>query len=234
MIRDFSKGKKEELYRNLDVIDNKEWKPFMIWCGGRAGEFGVWADKLEISSYTRQIDNYQNRVLDTNNSTRNQIDVIFENVAEMDCRYVEILREYAETVKEQMTRIQVMTVVMGSACGIGFNKGIVLLRTEETSLSQYKKMISSRRDILMRRLEVEKNMSLEEQQRICDMIMQNQTNMLINLYITDCYSSADANDIYNAIINYYKSHKYDRELEYAEGLLNSRLEAKGYTNSIER
>lgn len=30
MIRDFSNAKKEELYRTLDVIDNKEWKPFMV------------------------------------------------------------------------------------------------------------------------------------------------------------------------------------------------------------
>lgn len=123
MIRDFSEEKKEELYRNLDVIDNKEWKPFMIWCGGRAGEFGVWADKLGISSYTKQIDNYQNRVLDINDSTRNQIDVIFENVAETDRRYAEILREYAETVKEQIARIQVMTEVMESINNSGGNDG---------------------------------------------------------------------------------------------------------------
>ena len=112
MIRDFSNAKKEELYRNLDVIDNKEWRPFMIWCGGRAGEFGVWADKLGISSYTKQIDNYQNRVLNTNDSTRNQIDVIFENVTETDRRYAEIFCGHAETVKEQMARVQVMTEVM--------------------------------------------------------------------------------------------------------------------------
>lgn len=86
MIRDFSTEKKEELYRALDVIDIQEWKSFREWCGGRKGEFGVWADKLGISSYTRQIDNYQNRILDTNNSTRNQIDVIFENVVETDRR----------------------------------------------------------------------------------------------------------------------------------------------------
>lgn len=114
MIRDFSEEKRKELYDALEIVDNKEWKPFMAWCGGRAGEFGVWADRLGISSYTRRIDDYQNRILDTNNSTRNQIDVIFDNVAETDIRYAEIFRGYAEIVKEQVAQIQALAEVMRS------------------------------------------------------------------------------------------------------------------------
>lgn len=41
MVRDFSQVKKEELYKALDLIDDREWKPFMEWCGGSAAEFGV-------------------------------------------------------------------------------------------------------------------------------------------------------------------------------------------------
>ena len=219
MIRDFSMEKKDELYRNLDVIDNKEWKPFMIWCGGRAGEFGEWADKLGISSYTNQIDTYQNRVLDTNNSTRNQIDVIFENVAETDRRYAEILRECAENVKEQIARIQVMTEVMESACGIGLYNGIILFEMEQNSVSQRVEMILKGREILMRRLESEKNISLEERQRICDIIMDNQPNMLINLYITDCYSSADSILVEKAIIDFYNRYRLEHiTIDDVEGL----------------
>ena len=207
MIRDFSNAKKEELYRNLDVIDNKEWRPFMIWCGGRAGEFGVWADKLGISSYTKQIDNYQNRVLNTNDSTRNQIDVIFENVTETDRRYAEIFCGHAETVKEQMARVQVMTEVMGSACGIGLDNGVMLFEMEQDFVYQREKMISSGREILMRRLKGEEDIDAAECDKICDIIMEKQPNMLINLYITDCYSSADSELVEKAIMNYYEKYR---------------------------
>lgn len=117
MIRDFSEEKRKELYDALEIVDNKEWKPFMAWCGGRAGEFGVWADRLGISSYTRWIDDYQNRILDTNNSTRNQIDTIFENVAEVDCRYMKIFQTYEKTVKNQIAIIDRMIEYINPSLG---------------------------------------------------------------------------------------------------------------------
>lgn len=43
-----------------------------------------------------------------------------------------------------------------------------------------------------------------------------------------------ANKVYDLIMDYYRNHKNDRELEYAEGLLDNYLESKGYTNSVER
>ena len=150
MIRDFSEEKKEELYKALEVIDIKEWKPFMTWCGGRAGEFGVWADRLGISAYTGRIDNYQNRVLDTNDSTRNQIDIIFENVVEVDHRYSEIFRRLAEVVKEQIAQVQTMTYVMNTGSETGGNigglvgeAGIVLSEEpEEVSIREFEEMLS--------------------------------------------------------------------------------------------
>lgn len=211
MIRDFSNAKKEELYRNLDVIDNKEWRPFMIWCGGRAGEFGVWADKLGISSYTRQIDNYQNRVLNTNDSTRNQIDVIFENVGETDRRYAEIFCGYAETVKEQMARVQAMIQVMNTVNGNEGDRDIATLLQDVAdtfstcvSTEKYNYMLESGREILERRLKGEENIDQAEWEKICEMIEKEQPNMLINLYITDCYSGADSNKVYDVIVRYYK------------------------------
>lgn len=211
MIRDFSKGKKEELYRNLDVIDNKEWKPFMIWCGGRAGEFGVWADKLGISAYTRQIDNYQNRILDTNDSTRNQIDVIFENVAETDHRYAEILREYAETVKEQIARIQVMAGIMGIVNGESTSKSKNdIYSNEGVSLAKaVDKWIRNSDDILKNFSQCDKETQtaiklldaqicnklgitdINERTKIIQTILDKNPGTFKNLYILNVYSGAD-------------------------------------------
>ena len=108
MARDFTQAKKEELSRALDLIDDGEWKPFMEWCGGRADEFGEWADRLGISSYTRRIDDYQNKVLEISSSTREQMDMVFENAAETDRRYAEIFRGYEEKVKEQIGIVEQM------------------------------------------------------------------------------------------------------------------------------
>ena len=54
MVRDFSQAKKEEIFRALDAIEGEEWKPFLEWCGGRAEEFGEWAERLGAASYTRE------------------------------------------------------------------------------------------------------------------------------------------------------------------------------------
>lgn len=141
MVRYFTEKKREELYKALDIIDNKEWQPFMLWCSGRADEFGEWADRLGIPSYTRPIDNYQNRILETNESTREQIDIIFENVAEVDQRHAEIFRGHQEIVKEQMARVRAMTDVMRSAASNGHMKTMTLPEMEEDSMSDREKKI---------------------------------------------------------------------------------------------
>lgn len=211
MIRDFSNAKKEELYRNLEVIDNKEWRPFMIWCGGRAGEFGVWADKLGISSYTRQIDNYQNRVLNTNDSTRNQIDVIFENVGETDRRYAEIFCGYAETVKEQMARVQVMIQVMNTVNGDNTSKSKDDIHSDGDISLEYAvvKWIRNSDDILTKFSQCDKETQvaiklldvqicnklgitdINERTEIIQTILHENPSIFKNLYILNVYSGAD-------------------------------------------
>lgn len=224
MIRDFSEKKKEEIYAVLDIIDNKEWKSFMTWCGGKAAEFGVWTDKLGILSYTKQIDNYQNRVLNTNSSTRNQINVIFENVVETDNRYAEIFRVHAETVKGQIEQVRALTEVMGTACGIGLDKGTIRFKMEIDSLSQREEMLLNGRKILLSYLEGDNSIDSAEREKICDIIMEKQPDMMVNLYVTNCYSSSDTNKIYNLIINYYNSHifgEYAYPLAYINGIIKA-------------
>ena len=224
MIRDFSEEKKKELYETLEIVDNKEWKPFMEWCGGRTSEFGVLADKLGISSYTRQIDSYQNRILDTNNSIRNQIDVIFENVAETDHRFAEFLRECAEIVKEQVARIRLMVEVMKLAYEIGLDNVNMLFEMEQNSVNQREEMSLKGRKILLRWLKSKKDIDPSEWEKLCDIIMENQSDMLINMYITNCYSSTDTKKVYAAIKDYYNKHKMDisiddvKDLDLGEGM----------------
>ncbi len=114
MIRDFSEEKKQEIFRILDEIDMKDWKPFMEWCGSRVEEFGDWPEKLGISKYTRYVDEYQQEILDLNEMARQQINTVFENVAEIDKRYAEQMRECQEELKGQIAMLHKMSEFMRS------------------------------------------------------------------------------------------------------------------------
>lgn len=207
MVRDFSKAKKDELYRALELIDDREWKPFMAWCGGRTAEFGEWAERLSISTYTRQVDNYQNRVLEVNDSTRNQIDITFEGVAETDRRYAQIFQGHAETVREQIRRVQTMLQVMQSA-----NRNGTDIRTITCGMNlhpdvSYMERIENGQRVLLSYLKVRGVTDPAEQQEICDWIMGNQMHMLGKLYEADCYGSVDAGTIYNSLMDCYIGYK---------------------------
>ncbi len=114
MVREFSEEKRQEIFRMLDEIDNREWKSFMEWCGSSAEEFGNWPDKLAVSAYTRYVDKYHERVLETNEITRNRVNTVFENVAEIDTRYAGRMRECQEKIKEQIAMVRTMTEFMES------------------------------------------------------------------------------------------------------------------------
>ena len=207
MVRDFSKAKKEELYRALELIDDREWKPFMAWCGGRTVEFGEWAERLSISTYTRQVDNYQNRVLEVNDSTRNQMDITFEGVAETDRRYAQIFQGHAETVREQIRRVQTMLQVMQSA-----NRNGTDIRTITCGMNlhpevSYMERFENAQRVLLSYLKVRGVTDPAEQQEICDWIMGNQMHMLEKLYEADCYGSVDAGTIYNSLMDCYIGYK---------------------------
>lgn len=127
-----------------------------------------------------------------------------------------------------------MTGIMGTVYGTGLNKETVLFMVKQNSVSQREEMILKGREILLRWLKSKKEVDSSEWEKLCDIIIENQPGMLINMYITDCYSSVDTNDVYKAIIDYYKKHKYDRELEYAEEILRRYLITQGIVDTEEQ
>ncbi len=114
MVREFSEEKRQEIFRMLDEIDNREWKSFMEWCGSSAEEFGDWPDKLSVSAYTRYVDEYHQKVLELNEMTRQRVNTVFENVAEIDTRYAARMRECQKKIKEQIAIVHTMTEFMQS------------------------------------------------------------------------------------------------------------------------
>lgn len=217
MIRVFSEEKREELYEALDDIDLKDWKSFKEWCGSRINGFGNWMEKLDIQRYMSEVDAYQNRILNVNNSARRQIDIVFANVAEVDRRYAQIFREYEEVIKKKLAQVQAMIDVMRAANGEDKDEqGIytdenvsITYAVERYIKNQNKDKIECGKQILLKRLIAQGITDRAEQQKIIDMIAEQKPGMLVNLYITDCYSSVDSNAVMKGIMEYYNIHKMD-------------------------
>ena len=207
MVRDFTEAKREEIEKALESIDGGEWKSFMEWCGGRAAGFGDWADRLGISSYTRQIDDYQNRIREINDDVRRQVDIAFEGVAEADRGYAGIFRRHAETVREQIRTVQTMLQVMQSANRTGVDIKALVHGMRPQPEGSREERIESGRGVLLNHLQVRGITDSTVQQEICDLIAKEQSYMLENLYMADFCGSEDTGEIYNLIMEYYTDRK---------------------------
>ena len=207
MVRDFTEAKREEIEKALESIDGGEWKSFMEWCGGRAAGFGDWADRLGISSYTRQIDDYQNRIREINDDVRRQMDIAFEGAAEADRGYAGIFRRHAETVREQIRTVQTMLQVMQSANRTGVDIKALVHGMRPQPEGSREERIESGRGVLMNHLQVRGITDSTVQQEICDLIAKEQSYMLENLYMADFCGSEDTGEIYNLIMEYYTDRK---------------------------
>lgn len=138
MVREFSEEKRQEIFRMLDEIDQREWKSFMEWCGSRAEEFGDWPDKLAVNAYTRYVDEYHEKVLEINEMTRQQVNTVFENVAEIDARYAARMRECQEKIKEQIAIVRTMTEFMDSMADGKPNMALITKGSVDESVDSLK------------------------------------------------------------------------------------------------
>ena len=88
MIRDFSQEAKETLYSQIDKVTPVG---VMESVGDFFGDLGLafqsWAGELSINSYLDNVEKYHEKVLDKNNTTKKEIDKIFQEVASVDSSY---------------------------------------------------------------------------------------------------------------------------------------------------
>lgn len=96
MIRDFSKDAKDELFQQIDQVT-----PHGFWesLGDCIGDWGYylqsWVGLLRVDRYLNNIKDYHLKILDKNNTSKEEIDKIFEEIAYIDhkyCKPLEFLR----------------------------------------------------------------------------------------------------------------------------------------------
>lgn len=110
MIRDFSQETKETLYTQ---IDNVAPDGFMESVGDFFGDLGLevqsWIGELCINSYLDNVAKYHEKVLDKNNTTKKDIDKIFQKVASVDNSYVENFQNITDTMTQYRQYISTMS-----------------------------------------------------------------------------------------------------------------------------
>ncbi len=88
MYRDFSEASKQRLLQIVSEVEpNGFWEGIGDWFGDRWLDFESITGILNIRKYTDSVDDYQKKVIDKNNTTKNQIEKIFSDVKNQDVKY---------------------------------------------------------------------------------------------------------------------------------------------------
>lgn len=92
MIRDFTEEAKNELYDQIDMVTpNGLWESVVDGISDWGYYLQSWLGSLSIDRYLDNIQLYHQKILDKNDTSKTEIDVIFENIGSIDIKYGNLL-----------------------------------------------------------------------------------------------------------------------------------------------
>lgn len=91
MYRDFSENSKANLIGLVSEVENEKISDFTDWIGDRWYDFESWIGRLNIRNYINNVNAYHKKVIDKNNTTKQQIEQIFNNVRTVDNSFKSLL-----------------------------------------------------------------------------------------------------------------------------------------------
>lgn len=113
MIRDFSKEAKETLYSQIDrVTPTGVIESVGDFFGDLGLAFQSWVGELSINSYLDNVEAYHEKVLDKNNTTKKEIDKIFQEVASVDSSYAGNFQEIVTVMSQYREYINAMSEII--------------------------------------------------------------------------------------------------------------------------
>ena len=99
MTRDFTQQTYERLISQLETINGPA-----EWLEDKAGDALLWMGTvikwIDIEEYQDRIPEYHAIILDRNNTTKAELDAIFENVADVDTAYGNTFSAIAQSIKD--------------------------------------------------------------------------------------------------------------------------------------
>ncbi len=98
MLRDFSETSKNRLLSYVSQVENGKLCDFTDWIGDRWYDLESWIGTLNIKNYINNVNLYHQKVIDKNNTTKETIERIFNNVKKTDIQYgIDLKYTYVET-----------------------------------------------------------------------------------------------------------------------------------------
>lgn len=102
MKRDFSDSAKTKLLSLIEEVNEEQWFGWTDFLGD------LFCGDLNIEDYLDDLDSYHKKVVDKNNTTEEQINTIFANVAAVDSSYAKIFENSKQSIQEQIDYIKAL------------------------------------------------------------------------------------------------------------------------------
>lgn len=90
MLRDFSETSKQKLLSLINDVENEKLCDFTDWIGDRWYDFEEFTGQLSTKSYIDNMNSYHKKVIDKNNTTKDSIERIFRDVANVNVTYTNV------------------------------------------------------------------------------------------------------------------------------------------------
>lgn len=98
MYRDFSEKSKQNILNLVDEVENEKWCDFTDWVGDRWYDFESWIGTLNIKNYINNVNAYHKKVIDKNNTTKETVISIFDEVKSVDYSYFGIFENLKDSL----------------------------------------------------------------------------------------------------------------------------------------
>lgn len=117
MVRDFSDESKTELLNLVSEVESEKLCDFTDWVGDRWYSFEEWIGKLNIKYYINNVNSYHKKVIDKNNTTKDNIEEIFRAVKSVNSAYAGTFSSINATLNNWNAYIKQMSEIVEPSHG---------------------------------------------------------------------------------------------------------------------
>lgn len=133
MLRDFSGSSKQNLLELVSQVESEKICNFTDWIGDRWFDFEEWIGVLNIKKYVDKVNEYHKKVIDKNNTTKRDIEQIFDNVKSVDKTYYIRFKDRRTGLRNLKKQIETMNEIMAQGTG-SFNSENISISMEKAVL----------------------------------------------------------------------------------------------------
>ncbi len=125
MIREFTQSAKNELYSQIDsVACDGFWKSVGDFFSDIGLNISYWVGALSINNYVDDVDSYHEKILDAKNTSKKEIDGIFQAVADVDTSYTGEFAELLTSLKKTVKYVEDLSDIVAFGKTVGLENSI--------------------------------------------------------------------------------------------------------------